>query len=83
MLRRSARASFRGRSLLVLLLLLLLLLGFARACRELLSSGCSCTDERVKGHTAQAGARKRVNCAGKELTDTPEASLMPNRTISL
>ncbi|MCI4381174.1 hypothetical protein PGIGA_G00248810 [Pangasianodon gigas] len=81
MLRRSARVSFRGRSLLVLLLLLLL--GFARACRELLSSGCSCTDERAKGHTAQAGARKRVSCAGKELTETPEANLMPNRTISL
>ncbi|XP_027022968.1 adhesion G protein-coupled receptor A2 isoform X1 [Tachysurus fulvidraco] len=80
MLGRSARASFRGRSLLVLLLLLL---GFVRACRELLSSGCSCTDERAKGHTAQAGARKRVSCAGKELTETPEASLMPNRTISL
>ncbi|TSO88128.1 Adhesion G protein-coupled receptor A2 [Bagarius yarrelli] len=68
-----------GRSLLVLLLLL----GCARTCRELLSSGCSCTDERVKGHTGQAGARKRVSCAGKELTETPDASLMPNRTISL
>lgn len=82
MLRRGARASFRGRSLLVLALLLLLL-GFARACRELLSSGCSCQVERAKGHTVQAGARQRVSCASKELTETPEVSLMPNRTISL
>ncbi|KAI5622050.1 adhesion G protein-coupled receptor A2 precursor [Silurus asotus] len=86
LLRGGARASFRGRSpLLVLALALLLptLPGFARACRELLSSGCSCTDERAKGHAAQSGARKRVSCAGKELTETPEANLMPNRTISL
>lgn len=83
MLRRSARVSFGGRSLLALLLLLFPLLGFARACRELLSSGCSCTDERTKSHTVQAGARRRVSCAGKELTDTPEPNLMPNRTISL
>ncbi|KAM9474884.1 adhesion G protein-coupled receptor A2 [Clarias gariepinus] len=81
--RRSARLSFRYRSLLVLLLLLLLHLGCARACREILSSGCSCTDERSKGHAAQAGARKRVSCVGKELTETPRASLMPNRTVSL
>lgn len=81
--RRSARLSFRYRSLLVPLLLLLLHLGCARACRELLSSGCSCTDERSKGHAAQAGARKRVSCVGKELTETPRASLMPNRTVSL
>ncbi|XP_051965292.1 adhesion G protein-coupled receptor A2 [Xyrauchen texanus] len=51
-------------------------------CPELLSSGCSCTEDRAKAHAAP-GARRKVSCGGKELTETPEVSLLPNRTVSL
>lgn len=51
-------------------------------CPELLSSGCSCTEDRAKAHPAP-GARRKVSCVGKELTETPEVSLLPNRTVSL
>ncbi|XP_051510132.1 adhesion G protein-coupled receptor A2-like isoform X1 [Myxocyprinus asiaticus] len=72
----------------VRLCLLLLLHGSASECRvsegcpELLSSGCSCTEDRAKAHPAP-GARRKVSCGGKELTETPEVSLLPNRTVSL
>ncbi|XP_051525299.1 adhesion G protein-coupled receptor A2 [Myxocyprinus asiaticus] len=72
----------------VRLCLLLLLHGSASECRviegcpELLSSGCSCTEDRAKAHSAP-GARRKVSCVGKELTETPEVSLLPNRTVSL
>lgn len=49
---------------------------------ELLTSGCTCTDERVKAHTTP-GVRKRVSCSSDELTETPEANLLPNRTVTL
>lgn len=65
------------------LALLLLVCGCARACRELLSNGCSCKEDRAKAHAVQAGTRRRVNCAGKELTETPRVNLLPNRTLSL
>ncbi|XP_057213521.1 adhesion G protein-coupled receptor A2 isoform X1 [Triplophysa rosa] len=72
----------------VRLFLLLLLQSSASECRvtegcpELLSSGCSCTEERGKAHPAP-GARRKVSCGGKELTETPEVSLLPSRTVSL
>ncbi|XP_076125897.1 adhesion G protein-coupled receptor A2 [Alosa pseudoharengus] len=52
------------------------------ACSGLLTIGCSCTDERMKAHTTP-GVRKRVSCSSDELTETPEASLLPNRTVTL
>uniref|UniRef100_A0A8C1RVV6 Adhesion G protein-coupled receptor A2 n=1 Tax=Cyprinus carpio TaxID=7962 RepID=A0A8C1RVV6_CYPCA len=61
---------------------LLLLHRVSAGCPELLSSGCSCAEDRGKAHTAP-GARRKVSCVGKELTETPEISLLPNRTISL
>ncbi|KAA0713708.1 Adhesion G protein-coupled receptor A2 [Triplophysa tibetana] len=51
-------------------------------CPELLSSGCSCSEERGKAHPAP-GARRKVSCGGKELTETPEVSLLPSGTVSL
>ncbi|XP_056629383.1 adhesion G protein-coupled receptor A2 isoform X2 [Triplophysa dalaica] len=72
----------------VRMFLLLLLQSSASECRvtegcpELLSSGCSCTEERGKAHPAP-GARRKVSCGGKELTETPEVSLLPSRTVSL
>ncbi|XP_061674509.1 adhesion G protein-coupled receptor A2 isoform X2 [Syngnathoides biaculeatus] len=71
---------------LVLMLLLLLLAAVgpppARACRGPL--GCSCAEERSKAHGAQAapGGRK-VSCAKEELSEAPDASLLPNRTVTL
>ncbi|XP_026880831.2 adhesion G protein-coupled receptor A2 isoform X2 [Electrophorus electricus] len=82
MLRPGVGIPFWGRLLLLLVLLIASECRLAQACPELVSSGCSCTDERTKAHSAQA-ARKRVSCAGKELTEIPEVSLLPNRTISL
>ncbi|XP_016105815.1 G-protein coupled receptor 124-like [Sinocyclocheilus grahami] len=62
--------------------LLLLLHRVSAGCPELLSSGCSCAEDRGKAHAAP-GARRKVSCVGKELTETPEVSLLPNRTVSL
>lgn len=62
--------------------LLLLFHRVSAGCPELLSSGCSCAEDRGKAHTAP-GARRKVSCVGKELTETPEVSLLPNRTVSL
>uniref|UniRef100_A0A8C2Q649 Adhesion G protein-coupled receptor A2 n=1 Tax=Cyprinus carpio TaxID=7962 RepID=A0A8C2Q649_CYPCA len=62
--------------------LLLLLHRVSAGCPELLSSGCSCAEDRGKAHSAP-GARRKVSCVGKELTETPEVSLLPNRTVSL
>ncbi|XP_078107693.1 adhesion G protein-coupled receptor A2 isoform X2 [Sander vitreus] len=72
---------------LVLMLLLLLLLSGpepSRACPGLLAStgGCSCTEERSKGHGVQVLGR-RVSCSKEELTEPPDASLLPNRTVTL
>uniref|UniRef100_A0A8C9Y4Y0 Adhesion G protein-coupled receptor A2 n=1 Tax=Sander lucioperca TaxID=283035 RepID=A0A8C9Y4Y0_SANLU len=71
---------------LVLMLLLLLLSGPepSRACPGLLAStgGCSCTEERSKGHGVQVLGR-RVSCSKEELTEPPDASLLPNRTVTL
>lgn len=62
--------------------LLLLLYRIAAGCPELFSSGCSCTEDRSKAHPTP-GTRRKVSCGGKELTETPEVSLLPNRTVSL
>ncbi|KAK9970335.1 hypothetical protein ABG768_026283, partial [Culter alburnus] len=62
--------------------LLLLLHRASAGCPELLSSGCSCAEDRGKAHSVP-GARRKVSCGGKELTETPEVSLLPNRTVSL
>ncbi|XDV48634.1 hypothetical protein PO909_018021 [Leuciscus waleckii] len=51
--------------------LLLLLHRVSAGCPELLSSGCSCAEDRGKAHPAP-GARRKVSCGGKELTETPE-----------
>ncbi|KAK5910294.1 hypothetical protein CesoFtcFv8_004141 [Champsocephalus esox] len=72
---------------LVLMLLLLLCASgprLSQACPGLLasSSGCSCTDERSKAHSVQAVGR-RVSCSKEELTEPPDASLLPNRTVTL
>ncbi|XP_053275814.1 adhesion G protein-coupled receptor A2 [Pleuronectes platessa] len=72
----------------VVLMLLLLLTAsgprLSQACPGLLAStsGCSCTDERSKAHGAQALGR-RVSCTKEELTEPPDPSLMPNRTVTL
>ncbi|XP_034451519.1 adhesion G protein-coupled receptor A2 [Hippoglossus hippoglossus] len=72
----------------VVLMLLLLLAAsgprLSQACPGLLAStsGCSCTDERSKAHGAQALGR-RVSCTKEELTEPPDPSLMPNRTVTL
>ena len=69
-----------------LVLMLLLLSGPepSRACPGLLAStgGCSCTEERSKGHGVQVLGR-RVSCSKEELTEPPDASLLPNRTVTL
>ncbi|XP_054628443.1 adhesion G protein-coupled receptor A2 [Dunckerocampus dactyliophorus] len=67
----------------VLMLLLLLVASGPRpsqACRGLL--GCSCTEERSKAHGAQV-LGWRVSCSKEELTEPPDASLLPNRTVTL
>ncbi|TRY92562.1 hypothetical protein DNTS_027578 [Danionella cerebrum] len=65
-----------------LLLLLEVVDGVPTGCPELLSSGCSCTEDRGKAHPAP-GPRRKVSCGGKELSEVPEVSLLPNRTVSL
>ncbi|XP_072288688.1 adhesion G protein-coupled receptor A2 [Eucyclogobius newberryi] len=46
------------------------------------TGGCSCTDERSKGHGVQVLGR-RVSCSKEELSEPPEPSLLPNRTVTL
>lgn len=72
---------------LVVLMLLLLSASeprLSQACRGLLAStsGCSCSDERPKAHSVQA-AGIRVSCSKEELSQAPDASLLPNRTVTL
>lgn len=73
-----------GRLVLMLLLLSASEPTFSQACPGLLAStsGCSCKDERSKAHGVQAVGR-RVSCSKKELTEPPDASLLPNRTVTL
>lgn len=46
------------------------------------TGGCSCSDERSKSHGVQAAGR-RVSCSKEELSEPPDPSLLPNRTITL
>lgn len=73
-----------GRLVLMLLLLCATEPRLSQACPGLLAStsGCSCTDERSKAHGVQAVGR-RVSCSKEELTELPDASLLPNRTVTL
>ncbi|KAK2837475.1 hypothetical protein Q5P01_014687 [Channa striata] len=73
-----------GRLVLMLLLLSASEPTFSQACPGLLasSSGCSCKDERSKAHGVQA-VGKRVSCSKEELTEPPDVSLLPNRTVTL
>ncbi|KAM9858250.1 adhesion G protein-coupled receptor A2 [Aulostomus maculatus] len=73
-----------GRVVLMLLLLSASEPWLSQACRGLLAStsGCSCTDERSKTHGVQAVGR-RVSCSKEELSEPPDASLLPNRTVTL
>lgn len=72
---------------LVLMLLLLSRVGpaISGACPGLLAStgGCSCSDERPKAHGAAQTLGRRVTCSKEELTEPPDCSLLPNRTITL
>uniref|UniRef100_A0A3Q3IIE6 G-protein coupled receptors family 2 profile 2 domain-containing protein n=1 Tax=Monopterus albus TaxID=43700 RepID=A0A3Q3IIE6_MONAL len=73
-----------GRLVLMLLLLSASEPRLSQACPGLLAStsGCSCKDERSKMHGVQT-VGKRVSCSKGELTEPPEASLLPNRTVTL
>ncbi|KAF3695965.1 Adhesion G protein-coupled receptor A2 [Channa argus] len=73
-----------GRLVLMLLLLSASEPTFSQACPGLLasSSGCSCKDERSKAHGVQP-VGKRVSCSKEELTEPPDVSLLPNRTVTL
>lgn len=74
-----------GRPVLMLLLLLCTTEPrLSQPCPGLLasSSACSCTDERSKAHGAQAVGR-RVSCSKEDLLEPPEASLLPDGTVSL
>lgn len=73
-----------GRLVLMLLLLSASEPRLSQACPGLLTatSGCSCTDERSKAHGVQA-AGQRVSCSKEELSEPPDASLLPNRTVTL
>ncbi|KAG7480687.1 hypothetical protein MATL_G00058950 [Megalops atlanticus] len=73
---------FWGRLLLLLYFLAASESRLVQACPGLITSGCSCTDERSKAHTT-TGVRKRVSCSGEELSETPQPSLLPNRTVTL
>uniref|UniRef100_A0A8C7UZB4 Adhesion G protein-coupled receptor A2 n=1 Tax=Oncorhynchus mykiss TaxID=8022 RepID=A0A8C7UZB4_ONCMY len=68
------------------LLLMLVLLSVSesrltQACPGLITSGCSCTDDRSKAHSTQT-VRKRVRCGNEELSETPESGLLPNQTVT-
>uniref|UniRef100_A0AAQ4NX21 Adhesion G protein-coupled receptor A2 n=1 Tax=Gasterosteus aculeatus aculeatus TaxID=481459 RepID=A0AAQ4NX21_GASAC len=73
-----------GRLVLMLLLLSASEPRLSQACTGLLAStsGCSCTDERSKAHGVQAFGR-RVSCSKEELSEPPDAALLPNRTVTL
>lgn len=68
----------------LVLMLLLLSYEFSHACPGLLAStsGCSCTDDRSKAHGVQP-VGKKVSCSKEELTELPDVSLLPNRTVTL
>nr|XP_006625534.1 PREDICTED: G-protein coupled receptor 124 [Lepisosteus oculatus] len=54
----------------------------AKACSELTTiSGCRCNDDRSKSHVT--ASRKKVSCIGEELTEPPQARLLPNLTVTL
>ncbi|XP_062307952.1 adhesion G protein-coupled receptor A2 [Osmerus eperlanus] len=71
-----------GRLLLMLVLLCASESRPSPSCPGLITSGCSCTDERTKAHSTPV-TRKRVSCSNKELSGTPDASLLPNMTVTL
>ena len=73
-----------GRLVLMLLLLSACEPRLSQACPGLLAttSGCSCADERSKAHGIQTAGR-RVSCSKGELSEAPDASLLPNRTVTL
>ncbi|XP_048853938.1 adhesion G protein-coupled receptor A2 [Brienomyrus brachyistius] len=73
---------FWGRVLLLLVCWTAFEAKLAHACPRLIISGCSCTDERSKAHGTPA-VRKRVSCSGEELSETPQVSLLPDRTVTL
>ncbi|XP_034546907.1 adhesion G protein-coupled receptor A2 [Notolabrus celidotus] len=75
-----------GRLVLMLLLLCASKPRLSTACPGLLAStsGCSCTDERGKMHGVQGqAAGRRVSCTKEELSEPPDGSLLPNRTVTL
>ncbi|KAJ8285873.1 hypothetical protein GJAV_G00031950 [Gymnothorax javanicus] len=82
MLIPSVGVPFWGRLLLLLYFLAASESRLVQACPGLITSGCSCTDERPKAHTTTS-ARKRVSCSGEELSEIPQISLLPNRTVTL
>uniref|UniRef100_A0A673C221 Adhesion G protein-coupled receptor A2 n=1 Tax=Sphaeramia orbicularis TaxID=375764 RepID=A0A673C221_9TELE len=89
--RRTMFAPGVGIPLLPRRLVLMLLLVFAteprlsQACPGLIAStsGCSCTDERSKAHGGVQAFGRRVSCSKEELSEPPDASLLPNRTVTL
>ncbi|KAM7017645.1 adhesion G protein-coupled receptor A2 isoform 1-T1 [Tautogolabrus adspersus] len=75
-----------GRLVLMLLLLCASEPRLSRACTGLLAStsGCSCTEERGKTHSVPGQAvGRRVSCTKEELSEPPDGSLLPNRTVTL
>ncbi|XP_030622156.1 adhesion G protein-coupled receptor A2 [Chanos chanos] len=71
-----------GRLLLLLIFLTVSESRHSETCPGLISTGCSCSEERSKSHSSPA-PRKKVSCVGEELTETPEPSLLPNHTVTL
>ncbi|XP_037537044.1 adhesion G protein-coupled receptor A2 [Nematolebias whitei] len=73
-----------GRLVLMLLLLSASHTRPSQACPGLLAStsGCSCSEERAKAHGVQL-VGKRISCSKEELLELPDASLFPNRTVTL
>ncbi|XP_047446779.1 adhesion G protein-coupled receptor A2 [Mugil cephalus] len=73
-----------GRLVLMLLLLSASEPRLSQACPGPLAStsGCVCSEERPKAHGVQAMGKK-VSCSKEELTELPDASLLPNRTMTL
>lgn len=71
-----------GRLLLMLVLLSASESRLSQSCPGLITSGCSCTDERSKAHSSPV-VRRRVSCSNEDLSETPDVSLLPNRTVTL
>ncbi|XP_069474059.1 adhesion G protein-coupled receptor A2 [Ambystoma mexicanum] len=45
---------------------------------------CKCVEERAKpGLSSPHASRKRIVCSNEDLLETPDSSLMPNRTVTL